>query len=57
MQIVSLASIEEDSVFYFYDSLKALHQEPHIRKIEFEEDILLSAEVYAREAFCNQVLR
>ncbi|KAH9519940.1 hypothetical protein Btru_071315 [Bulinus truncatus] len=55
-EIVSLASIEDEFVFYFYDSLEKLQHEPHIRKVEFEEDILLSAEVYAREAFSNRLL-
>ncbi|GFR60006.1 paladin-like [Elysia marginata] len=49
--------MEDEFVFYFYDSLNKLHQEPHMRKVEYEEDILLSAEVYAREAFSNQILR
>ncbi|GFN91863.1 paladin [Plakobranchus ocellatus] len=56
-EIVSLASMEDEFVFYFYDSLQKLQQEPHMRKVEYEEDILLSAEVYARESFSNQILR
>ncbi|XP_055877580.1 paladin-like isoform X2 [Biomphalaria glabrata] len=56
-EIVSLAGIEDEFVFYFYDNLDKLQQEPHIRKVEFEEDILLSNEVYAREAFSNPSLR
>ena len=49
--------MEDEFVFYFYDSLNKLQQEPHMRKVEYEEDILLSAEVYAREAFSNQIIR
>ena len=49
--------MEDEFVFYFYDSLNKLQQEPHMRRVEYEEDILLSAEVYAREAFSNQILR
>ncbi|CAG5127468.1 unnamed protein product, partial [Candidula unifasciata] len=56
-EIVSLASIKEEFVFYFYDNLQKLQYEPHVRKVEFEEDILLSAEIYARQAFSNQALR
>ncbi|CAL1539551.1 unnamed protein product [Lymnaea stagnalis] len=55
-EIVSLAGIEDEFVFYFYDSLDKLQHEPHMRKVEFEEDILLSAEVYARESFSNKSL-
>ncbi|XP_012936658.1 paladin [Aplysia californica] len=56
-EVVSLASMEDEFVFYFYDSLNKLQQEPHMRKVEYVEDVLLSAEVYSREAFANQVLR
>ncbi|RUS88534.1 hypothetical protein EGW08_003710 [Elysia chlorotica] len=56
-EIVSLASMEDEFVFYFYENLNKLQQEPHMRKVEYEEDILLSAEVYAREAFSNQIIR
>ncbi|XP_059140967.1 paladin-like isoform X2 [Physella acuta] len=56
-ELVSLAGMEDEFTFYFYDNLDKLQQEPHMRKVEFEEDILLSAEVYARESFSNQSLK
>ncbi|XP_041362865.1 paladin-like isoform X2 [Gigantopelta aegis] len=54
--IVDLASIGDIKRFYFYDDLDNLHDEPHIKPVRHEDDLLVAEEVYSRQAFLKPSL-
>ena len=56
-QIIALATLNDENLFYFYDNLAHLGGEPHLYHVEFEDNLLTSEEVYSRLAFTNPKLR
>ena len=56
-QIIALATLNDENLFYFYDNLENLSGEPHLYHVEFEDNLLVSEEVYSRLAFSNPKLR
>ena len=56
-QIIALATINDDNQFFFYNNVDTVSNEPHVYGVEFEDNLLVSEEVYARIAFSNPKLR
>ena len=52
-QVLELAALRDDKLFFFYDDLKCLDQEPHGYRTAYEDQIGVTEEVYCRLTFCN----
>jgi len=52
-QVLELAALRDDKLFYFYDDLQCLDQEPHGYRTAYEDHIAVTEEVYCRMTFCN----
>jgi len=50
-QVLDLAALRDDKLFYFYDDLKYLNSEPHGYKTAYEDDIAVTEEIYCRLTF------
>ena len=52
-QVIDLATYKEDNKFYFYKDTDHLHREPHEMTVHFEDNLLVSEEVYAHHVLCT----
>ncbi|KAK3090769.1 hypothetical protein FSP39_014489 [Pinctada imbricata] len=52
-EVIDLATIQEENKFYFYKDLDNLQREPHEVPIQFEDNLLVSEEVYAHHVLCT----
>ncbi|KAH3863536.1 hypothetical protein DPMN_026525, partial [Dreissena polymorpha] len=55
--VIALATNKDDNQFYFYNDTTSLIGEPHVYPVQFEDNLLVSEEVYSRLAFSNPKLR
>ncbi|KAL4239188.1 Paladin [Mactra antiquata] len=56
-EVIALATMNDENKFHFYNDIKTLSGEPHIFPVQFEDNLLVSEEVYSRLAFSNIKLR
>jgi len=56
-QVLELAALRDDKLFYFYDNLKCLDEEPHCYRTAYEDHIGVTEEVYCRLTFYNWRIR
>jgi hypothetical protein len=49
--------MNDENQFYFYNDTNTFSGEPHVYPVQFEDNLLVSEEVYSRLAFLNPKLR
>jgi len=55
--VLELAALQDDKLFYFYDDLKRLDDEPCGHQTAYEDQIAVTEEVYCRLTFYNCRIR
>ena len=55
--MLELAALRDDKLFYFYDDLKRLNEEPRGHRAAYEDEIGVTDEVYCRLTFYNCRIR
>jgi len=55
--VLELAALRDDKLFYFYDDLKCLDEEPHGYRTAYEDDVRVTEEIYCRLTFHNCRIR
>lgn len=56
-QVIALGTLNDENKFYFYNDTITFSGEPHVYSVQFEDNLLVSEEVYSRLAFSNPKLR
>ena len=55
--MIALGTLNDENKFFFYNDTDGFTGEPHVYSVQFEDNLLVSEEVYSRLAFSNPKLR
>jgi len=56
-QVLELAALRDDKLFFFYDDVSCLEREPRGYRTAYEDDVAITEEVYYRLTFYNCHIR
>ena len=57
IQIMDLASLTENCMFYFYNDVTHFVDDPHLFTVAYEDDLAVTDEIYCRLSFNNPGIR
>lgn len=56
-EVIALGTMNDQNQFYFYNDIETFSGEPHVYPVQFEDNLLVSEEIYSRLAFSNPKVR